>query len=109
LLSRVGYEALNVWMYWILGTFDAEVDTLALTTALLRGGESLGSAFSYGVGASKSASLLTNLIVSATVFWASVLPTTWSVWSIHDEKDKIPPSPGSEEAVESIESSGLKD
>lgn len=96
-------------MYWILGTFDTEVDTLALTTALLRGGESLGSAFSYGVGASKSASLLTNLIVAATVFWASVPPTTWSIWSIRDDKDKIPPSPESGEAVETIEAGGLKD
>lgn len=96
-------------MYWILGTLNTDVDTLALTSALLRGGESLGSAFSYGVGASKSASLLTNLIVAATVFWVSVPPTTWSMVSLRDEKEEIPPSPGSEEGVVTVEAGGIKE
>ncbi|KZF19549.1 MFS general substrate transporter [Xylona heveae TC161] len=86
ILYRIGFEAINVWMYWVLGTLDADIATLALSTSLLRAGESLGSTFSYGVGASKSASLMTNLTVSAVVFWASVPTTTWSAWKVTDVK-----------------------
>lgn len=71
-------------MYWILGTYDAGVDTLALTTGLLRSCESLGSSFSYAVGAVNSASLMTNLVVGVVVFLASVPTCTWAAWSVPD-------------------------
>ncbi|KAI9837973.1 MAG: hypothetical protein M1819_006127 [Sarea resinae] len=86
ILFRIGYQAGSLWVYWILGTFNVEVDNLALTTGLLRAGESLGSAFSYTVGAVKAASLLTNLIVAVVVFMASVPPTTWAAWLVTDDK-----------------------
>ena len=74
-------------MYWILGTYDASVDSLALTTGLLRSCESLGSAFSYAVGAVNSASLMTNLIVGVVVFVASVPTGTWAAWAVPDALD----------------------
>lgn len=69
-------------MYWLLGTYDTHFDTLALTSSLLRSGESLGSTFSYAVGASKSASLMTNLIVAAVVWFVSAPMATWSAWKV---------------------------
>lgn len=75
-------------MYWLLGTYDTHFDTLALTSALLRSGESLGSTFSYAVGASKSASLMTNLIVAAVVWFASVPMATWSAWNVKDSQEE---------------------
>lgn len=74
---RIVYEMIGVYSYWLLGTYDSSVDTLALTTGILRGCESLGSTFSYYVGSRQSASLLVNLIVAAAVFWASIPSTTW--------------------------------
>ncbi|KAK2598340.1 hypothetical protein N8I77_011760 [Diaporthe amygdali] len=88
LLYRVGYEAVGTWMYWLLGTYDTHFDTLALTSALLRSGESLGSTFSYAVGASKSASLMTNLIVAAVVWFASAPMATWSAWKVTDSQEE---------------------
>ncbi|KAL1311445.1 hypothetical protein AAFC00_001605 [Neodothiora populina] len=82
-LYRIGYECAGPWMYWVLGTYDTEFDTLALTAALLRAGESLGSACSYGVGAS-NASLMTNLIVAAVVWFASVPSASYSAWIVQD-------------------------
>lgn len=75
-------------MYWLLGTYDTHFDTLALTSSLLRSGESLDSTFSYAVGASKSASLMTNLIVAAVVWFASAPMATWSAWKVTDSQDE---------------------
>jgi hypothetical protein len=79
----------GVWMYWILGTYDADVDTLSLTTGLLRSCESLGSSFSYAVGAVSSATLMTNLIVAAVTFFVSVPTTTWAAWLVPDEPETV--------------------
>lgn len=75
-------------MYWLLGTYDTHFDTLALTSSLLRSGESLGSTFSYAVGASKSASLMTNLIVAAVVWFVSAPMATWSAWKVADSQEE---------------------
>ena len=86
-LFFVPYNAFAVWGYWVLGTFDQSIENLTFSTALLRGGESLASTISYGLGASKDVSLLTNIIVAAALFWASVPTTTWSTWQVKDEDD----------------------
>lgn len=75
----------GTWMYWVLGTYNADFDQLALTAALLRSGESLGSTCSYGVGASSSASLMTNLIVAAVVWFVGAPTATYSAWIVTDE------------------------
>ncbi|THZ80508.1 hypothetical protein D6C84_07385 [Aureobasidium pullulans] len=82
MVYRIAYEACGTWMYWILGTYDAKIDKLALTSALLRSGESFGSTMSYAVGSTSSASVMTNLIV-AFVVWIAALPTTtWSALQV---------------------------
>ncbi|TIA38247.1 hypothetical protein D6C83_06473 [Aureobasidium pullulans] len=84
MVYRIAYEACGTWMYWILGTYDAEIDKLALTSALLRSGESFGSTMSYAVGSTSSASLMTNLIVAFVVWIAAVPTTTWSALQVKD-------------------------
>ncbi|THX30254.1 hypothetical protein D6D10_08703 [Aureobasidium pullulans] len=64
--------------------YDAEIDKLALTSALLRSGESFGSTMSYAVGSTSSASLMTNLIVAFVVWIAAVPTTTWSALQVKD-------------------------
>nr|XP_036580714.1 duf895 domain membrane protein [Colletotrichum truncatum]KAF6788709.1 duf895 domain membrane protein [Colletotrichum truncatum] len=87
ILYRIAYETVGVWLYWTLGTFDVEADTIALSMGVLRSGESLGSALSYAVGSVRSASLMTNLIVSVVVFYIAV-PAT--IWAAHLVKDRLP-------------------
>lgn len=71
-------------MYWVLGTFDSEIDTLALTASILRSGESLGSCISYATGSARSVSLMTNLIIAAVVWFASVPSTTYTSLKVAD-------------------------
>ncbi|KAF6795034.1 duf895 domain membrane protein [Colletotrichum sojae] len=87
ILYRIAYETVGVWLYWTLGTFDVEADTIALSMGVLRSGESLGSALSYAVGSVRSASLMTNLIVSVVVFYVGVPATTWAALLV---KDRLP-------------------
>ncbi|CAK4034200.1 duf895 domain membrane [Lecanosticta acicola] len=82
-LFRIAYEVIGVWLYWALGTFDSEVDTISLSMGVLRSCESLGQACAYGVGASK-ASLMTNLIVTVVVFFISAPATSWASHLIND-------------------------
>ncbi|KAI5262803.1 hypothetical protein E4T47_09200 [Aureobasidium subglaciale] len=84
MVYRIAYEACGTWMYWILGTYDVEIDKLALTSALLRSGESFGSTMSYAVGSTSSASLMVNLIVAAVMWFVAVPTTTWSAWQVKD-------------------------
>ncbi|KAI5194697.1 hypothetical protein E4T39_08536 [Aureobasidium subglaciale] len=84
MVYRIAYEACGTWMYWILGTYDVEIDKLALTSALLRSGESFGSTMSYAVGSTSSASLMVNLVVAAVMWFVAVPTTTWSAWQVKD-------------------------
>ncbi|TDZ24119.1 UNC93-like protein [Colletotrichum orbiculare MAFF 240422] len=84
ILYRIAYETVGVWLYWTLGTFDVDADIIALSMGVLRSGESLGSALAYAVGSVRSASLMTNLIVSVVVFYAAVPATTWAALLVRD-------------------------
>ncbi|KAG4437852.1 hypothetical protein IFR05_006654 [Cadophora sp. M221] len=77
-------EVIFVWVYWIIGTYDSDIDTLALTSGIVRSGESLGQTLSSKVGSLKKVTLLTNIIVAAVVFWTSVPTTTWASWLVPD-------------------------
>lgn len=94
---RLLVEIVGVWIYWLLGTYDAHTDTLALTTGILRSAESLGSTFSFVVGATPHTSLLVNLIVSVAIFYASVPTTFWATWIVPD----VPKGSVEDEDVES--------
>ncbi|KAJ9139079.1 hypothetical protein NKR23_g8131 [Pleurostoma richardsiae] len=78
ILYRITYETVSIWLFWVLRTYDVEADMVALSMAILRAGESLGSALSYAIGASRSVSLMTNLIISVVAFYVSAPTTTWA-------------------------------
>ncbi|KAK7536858.1 major facilitator superfamily domain-containing protein [Phyllosticta citribraziliensis] len=95
ILLRIAFEVILVWLYWAVAAFDSDADAISVTVGILRAGQSLGEAFSYGVGAARSASLLTNLIVAFVVFFVSVPFTTWAAWIVperllgEDEDDDV--------------------
>ncbi|KAI3556617.1 hypothetical protein CABS01_04216 [Colletotrichum abscissum] len=84
ILYRIAYETVGVWLYWTLGTFDLEADTIALSMGVLRSGESLGSALAYAVGSVRSATLMTNLVISVVVFYVGAPATTWAALLVRD-------------------------
>ncbi|KAF4963048.1 hypothetical protein FSARC_8900 [Fusarium sarcochroum] len=95
ILYRVAYETVGLWLYWSLGTLDNNLESITFSMAVLRGGESLGSALAYAVGSVRSASLMTNLIAATVVFYAAVPFTTWAAHLVKDE------GPGAETEDES--------
>ncbi|KAK7431797.1 hypothetical protein QQZ08_001737 [Neonectria magnoliae] len=100
ILYRIAYETIGLWLYWVMGTFDVEADTIALSMGVLRSGESLGSALAYAVGSVRSASLMTNLIVSVVVFYVGVPATSWAA---HLIKDRVPNEGGLDSEGETSE------
>lgn len=68
-------ESHYMFVYWIIGTYNNDLETLTLTVGIVRSFESVGSAVSFGLGAAKGISPLTNLIV-AFVMFVICIPTT---------------------------------
>ncbi|KAH7062186.1 major facilitator superfamily domain-containing protein [Macrophomina phaseolina] len=95
--SNFGAGVVGVWLYWALGSFDTEADTIALSMGILRSGESAGQAFAYAVGSVKSASLMTNLVVAVVTFYVAVPFTTWAAFLVRDRA----PGEGEEDASSS--------
>lgn len=88
-----------MWLYWALGSFDTEADTIALSMGILRSGESAGQAFAYAVGSVKSASLMTNLIIAVVTFYVAVPFTTWAAFLV---RDRAPGEEGEDSGSEDV-------
>ncbi len=69
-------ESHYMFVYWILGTFFDDIETITLAVGIVRSFESVGSAVSYGVGAIKIKPM-TNLIVSFAMFGVTIPTTTF--------------------------------
>ncbi|KAJ4325215.1 hypothetical protein N0V84_003597 [Fusarium piperis] len=80
-LLRFMNESHYMFVYWILGTFFDDVETLTLAVGLVRSFESLGSCLAFGVGAAKVAPL-TNLIVAFAMFCISLPSTSFAVFLV---------------------------
>jgi hypothetical protein len=68
-------ESHYMFVYWIIGTFNNDIETLTLTVGIVRSFESVGSAVSFGLGAAHGVSPMANL-VTAFVMFAICIPTT---------------------------------
>jgi hypothetical protein len=68
-------ESHYMFVYWILGAFFDDIETLTLAVGLLRSFESVGSCISFGIGAAKIKPMV-NLIV-AFVMFAVTIPSTF--------------------------------
>ncbi|KAF5562966.1 DUF895 domain-containing protein [Fusarium phyllophilum] len=80
-LLRFMNESHYMFVYWIIGTFFEDVETLTLAVGLVRSFESLGSCLAFGVGAAKVPSL-TNLIVAFVMFCISLPSTSFAVFLV---------------------------
>lgn len=68
-------ESHYMFVYWIIGTFNNDIETLTLTVGIVRSFESLGSAVAFGLGAANGVSPMANLLV-AFVMFVICIPTT---------------------------------
>ncbi|KPM38684.1 hypothetical protein AK830_g7882 [Neonectria ditissima] len=80
-ILRFMNESHYMFVYWLLGTFFDDVETLTLSVSLVRSFESLGSCLAFGVGAAKVAPL-TNLIVAFAMFCISLPSTSFAVFLV---------------------------
>lgn len=74
-LFRFMNESHYMFVYWIIGTFNNDIETLTLTVGIVRSFESFGSAVSFGLGAASAVSPMANLIVAFLMF-VICIPTT---------------------------------
>ncbi|KAK0377606.1 hypothetical protein CPAR01_05380 [Colletotrichum paranaense] len=77
-LFRFMNESHYMFVYWIMGTFFDDIETLTLGVGLVRSFESIGSCLAFGIGAVK-VSPMVNLIVAFVMFVVCVPATSWAV------------------------------
>lgn len=74
-------ESHYMFVYWILGAFHDDLETLTLAVGIVRSFESVGSAIAFGIGAAKVPPL-TNLIIAFVMFAITVPSTSVVVYLI---------------------------
>lgn len=71
-----------MFVYWIIGIFNNDIETLTLTVGIVRAFESVGSAVSYGLGAAHGVSPMANLIVAFVMFIICIPTTSMVVFEV---------------------------
>lgn len=84
ILWKFFYEAQLTFVYWIVGTFPHAEGALERTVGVLRTFESVGSCFSYVVGATHWP-YLNQAILSFALWGACLIPTTLAVCMVPKE------------------------
>lgn len=78
MLFRFWYEALQTYLYWLMGEIKGEgaqdKGGVARTTGILRSWESIGSTVAYAVGATDVSNL--NQMILGFVLWGVTVPFT---------------------------------
>ena len=91
-----------MFVYWIIGTFNNDIETLTLTVGIVRSFESVGSAVAFGIGAAKGVTPMTNLIVAFIMFVICIPTTSFVVFMVpeHPKEKEILLESESEHNVE---------
>ncbi|KAK2040367.1 MFS general substrate transporter [Colletotrichum somersetense] len=80
-LFRFMNESHYMSVYWLMGTFFDDIETLTLGVGLVRSFESIGSCLSFGIGAVKISPMV-NLIVAFVMFAVCIPATSWVVFLV---------------------------
>lgn len=81
-------ESHYIFVYWIVGTFFDDVETLTLAVGIIRSFESVGSCLSFGLGAAKI-SPMANLIVAFVMFVIAIPPTIALTWLVPEHPQNL--------------------
>ncbi|KAK2010688.1 MFS general substrate transporter [Colletotrichum eremochloae] len=82
-LFRFMNESHYMFVYWLMGTFFDDIETLTLGVGLVRSFESIGSCLAFGIGAIK-VSPMVNLAVAFAMFAVCIPATSWVVFLVPD-------------------------
>ncbi|KAH6634757.1 major facilitator superfamily domain-containing protein [Chaetomium sp. MPI-SDFR-AT-0129] len=105
IIFRFLNESHYMFMYWIVGAFFDDLETLTLAVSLVRTFESIGSCISFGIGAA-SVSPMVNLIISFAMFGITIPATSWVVFMVPERPVDLRKEDGqSSTETESIEAS----
>lgn len=80
-LFRFMNESHYMFVYWIIGTFYDDLESLTLAVGIVRSFESVGSCLSFGIGAAQVAPMV-NLIVAFVMFGITVPATSAVVFMV---------------------------
>lgn len=70
-----------MYVYWIVGAFFDDLETLTLAVSLVRTFESIGSSVSFGIGAA-AVSPMINLVISFAMFGLTIPATSFVVFMV---------------------------
>jgi hypothetical protein len=74
-------ESHYMYVYWIVGAFFDDIETLTLAVSLVRTFESIGSSVSFGIGAS-AVSPMVNLVIAFAMFGLTIPATSVVVFMV---------------------------
>lgn len=77
------FESHYIFVYWIVGTFDADVETITLSVGIVRAFESVGSALAFGIGAARVQPMV-NLTIAFVAFAVCIVPTYMVTFMVPD-------------------------
>jgi hypothetical protein len=70
-----------MYVYWIVGAFFDDIETLTLAVSLVRTFESIGSSVSFGIGAA-AVSPMVNLVIAFAMFGLTIPTTSFVVFMV---------------------------
>lgn len=88
ILIRFFNESHYMFVYWIVGTFFDDLESLTLSVGIIRSFESVGSCLAFGIGAAKVAPMI-NLIVAFVMFCITIPATTWAVFLVPERPQAV--------------------
>lgn len=100
-LFRFMNESHYMFVYWILGVFNDDLETLTLTVGIVRCFESVGSCLAFGIGAAK-VSPMVNLIVAFVMFVLCLPSTSLVVFMVPEHPETAPKDDESSQAAASV-------
>ncbi|KAK5987467.1 Notoamide biosynthesis cluster O'-like protein [Cladobotryum mycophilum] len=83
-------ESHFMFVYWIVGTFFDDLETLTLAVGIIRSFESIGACLSFSISTSKTPPM-TNLIIAFVMFCITIPATSWAVCLVpkRPESDRV--------------------
>jgi hypothetical protein len=81
LIMRFFNESHYMFVYWIIGAFFDDIETLTLAVGIVRSFESVGSCLSFGIGAAQVKPMV-NLIIAFVMFGITIPATSYVVFLV---------------------------
>ncbi|KAK4448320.1 major facilitator superfamily domain-containing protein [Podospora aff. communis PSN243] len=81
-------ESHYMFVYWLMGAFFDDLETLTLAVGIVRSFESLGSCISFGIGAAQLSPMV-NLIIAFVMFSLTIPATSWVVFLVPERPSQI--------------------